>query len=371
MTSVVVEVGPAAVRGPNPAEAEWVSAGIDGIDDELALIDDRAVTVIDVWRKIMHDVVGGYAETIVLVCPTWWPSSRLERLQDAAHPVANEVVLLRRAELLPNQQQLFVELAPEFTVVCSRGTVVDVVRPGDTDALLARVPTSAVVDVPAGVEGADLLRANGLRATLVDQDWVRDRVEAVRSPDQAGEGEPRSSSRRSGRANAMWAGMLVSVAVLCGGFAAHHNVAPQMPMTLLVEGRVGVMVPAQWVVQRVTSGPGSARVEVVSPDDATVALHVTQSTSATQQSLEQMAESLRSAFDSEPDGVFVDFNPSGRRADHAAVTYREVRRDHEIAWFVLMDGTLRIAIGCQSGPGRDQAVRQPCDRAIASAHAVF
>ncbi len=51
MTGIVVEVGPATVRGPNHADAEWVSAGIDGIDDELTLIDDRPVEVADVWRS--------------------------------------------------------------------------------------------------------------------------------------------------------------------------------------------------------------------------------------------------------------------------------------------------------------------------------
>jgi len=73
MTEVVVEVGPATVRGANCAEVDWVSAGLDGIDDELILIDDRAVGVTDVWRKIINDVVGGFAETIMVVCPTWWP----------------------------------------------------------------------------------------------------------------------------------------------------------------------------------------------------------------------------------------------------------------------------------------------------------
>ena len=74
MTRIVVEVGPATVRGPNHADAEWVSAGIDGIDDELTLIDECPVAVADVWQAVMQDVVGGCAETIVLICSTWWAS---------------------------------------------------------------------------------------------------------------------------------------------------------------------------------------------------------------------------------------------------------------------------------------------------------
>jgi type VII secretion-associated protein (TIGR03931 family) len=142
-------------------------------------------------------------------------------------------------------------------------------------------------------------------------------------------------------------------------------------MTLLIEGRVGVMVPARWAVQRITSGPGSARVQIDSPDDGDVAVHVTQSTLAPQQSREQVTESLQRALSEAPDGVFADFNPADSRADHSAVTYREIRAGHHIAWFVLLDGSLRIAIGCQSAPGRDEAVRDACDRAIRSAHAVF
>jgi type VII secretion-associated protein (TIGR03931 family) len=138
-----------------------------------------------------------------------------------------------------------------------------------------------------------------------------------------------------------------------------------------VEGRVGVMVPAQWVVQRVTSGPGSARVQVVSPTDADTAVHVTQSSLTPHRSHEQVAESLRSALRDEPDGVFVDFNPSDRRAGQPVVTYREIRADHHIAWVVLVDKSLRIAIGCQSAPGQEEAVREVCDQAIRTAHAVF
>jgi type VII secretion-associated protein (TIGR03931 family) len=142
-------------------------------------------------------------------------------------------------------------------------------------------------------------------------------------------------------------------------------------MTLLVEGRVAVMVPAQWVVQRVTSGPGSARVQVVSPTDSDIALHVTQSPLATQSSRDAVTESLRSALRKQPEGVFVEFNPADHRSDRPVITYREVRADYHIAWAVLVDKSLRIAIGCQSAPGHEGAVREECDQAIRSAHAVF
>ena len=167
----------------------------------------------------------------------------------------------------------------------------------------------------------------------------------------------------------------LSAALLCGGFAVVHDTgsdppAGDMPMTLLVEGRVGVAVPAAWTAQRITSGPGSARVQVVSPSDRDVALHITQSGNPSSRA-SRTADSLRTALGAEPDGTFVEFNPSDRRADRDAVTYREVRPDHHVAWTVLLDGTVRIAVGCQSPPGSEHLVREACDRAIRSAHAVF
>jgi type VII secretion-associated protein (TIGR03931 family) len=378
MTSVVVEVGPATVRGPNLVDPQWVSAGIDAIDDELTLIDDRAVAVDDVWRRVMHDVVGGDTDTIVVVCPTWWPSSRVERVCDAVSAVANDVEVLRRAQVLSDGLSTLVEITPEFVVVSSPGGDVQVVVRGDMEAVLATIPTSTEVllDGPEGVEGvrplADRLRANSVAVTIADRDRVRRSLAARRSQDEDPKSPP--TQNRGRRATAVMAGTVLSVAVLCGGFAARQDVRPvpaSMPMTLLVEGRVGVMVPAQWTVQRVTSGPGTARVQVVSPDDADIAVHVTQSSLAPQQSHEEVAQSLRAALNEEPDGVFVEFNPSERRSDQPMVTYREIRPDHHIAWFVLIDKSLRIAIGCQSAPGHDEAVREACDRAIRSAHAVF
>jgi type VII secretion-associated protein (TIGR03931 family) len=386
VTVIVVEVGPVTVRGPNQAHVEWVSAGIEGIDDELTLIDDRPVAVADVWRTIMHDVIDGSTETIVIVCPTGWASSRVERVRDAVGTVTDDVVVLRRAQAirdgLADRLATVVEIEPELVVVSPPGGNVQVVMRGDEEAVLAAIPMSMAVllDGPEGVEGAvplvgavaDRLRANGVDVRIVDRHWVRRSVQARWTQDE--DCETRPPAGRFGRATAVLAGTLVSAAVLCGGFAAQDGPQPsaaKTPMTLLVEGRVGVMVPAQWSVQRVTSGPGSARVQIVSPDDVNIAIHVTQSSLPLHQSHEQVAESLRSALSQEPDGVFVEFNPSVRRADQAVVTYREMRADHDISWFVLTDRSVRIAIGCQSAPRHQEAVREACDQAIRSAHAVF
>jgi type VII secretion-associated protein (TIGR03931 family) len=141
------------------------------------------------------------------------------------------------------------------------------------------------------------------------------------------------------------------------------------PTTFLVEGRVALSVPANWPTRRVVGGPGSARVQVTSPLDPEVALHVTQSPVAGE-TLSGTAERLKRAIDAEPAGVFVDFNPYGTSAGRPAVTYREVRTGHQVRWTVLLDGVVRISIGCQSRPGGEDAVRDACDQAVRSAHAV-
>jgi type VII secretion-associated protein (TIGR03931 family) len=52
------------------------------------------------------------------------------------------------------------------------------------------------------------------------------------------------------------------------------------------------------------------------------------------------------------------------------VTYREVRASHQVRWTVLLDGAVRISVGCQSRPGGEDAVRDVCEQAVRSAHAI-
>jgi type VII secretion-associated protein (TIGR03931 family) len=127
-----------------------------------------------------------------------------------------------------------------------------------------------------------------------------------------------------------------------------------------------VDVPAGWPVRRVVAGPGSARLQISSPSDSEVALHVTQSRVALT-GLAATAEFLRGAIDAAPTGVFVDFNPAGRAAGRPAVTYRELRSGHDVRWTVWVDHAIRISIGCQSRRGHESAVGWACDRAIRSA----
>jgi type VII secretion-associated protein (TIGR03931 family) len=139
--------------------------------------------------------------------------------------------------------------------------------------------------------------------------------------------------------------------------------------TSLVEGRIAVAIPPHWLVQRITAGPGSRRVQVSSGADADTALHITQSY-APETTLAEAAEVLGRAVADQPPGVFVDFRSADDVAGRPAVTYREVRAGRVIRWSVVLDRSTRISIGCQSAPGHEDNVRAVCDQAVRSAHEV-
>ena len=382
MTAVVVEVGPGTVRGLNEVEAEWVSAALECIDDDIALIADCPVAVADVWGEVLGAAVGESVDDLVLVCPTWWTASRIDLVCGAARRVATNVVEVRRAEALSDGCAPVVEITDEFVVVSWPGVDgVAVMNPDDPAAVAAEVGAAgtAVVDAPVGIDGADRLavaiaerlRANGVSASIAGRDLVRRAAAALRAREPADEVDDGPPVRHDRRGIAVVAGAALCVAGLGAGFAVSGPSAAGIPVTVLVEGRVGVTVPVQWAVQRVTTGPGSARVQVVSPSDADIAVHVTQSSIPSHLTLTAVADVLRTALAQEPEGVFVEFNGADSRMGKPAATYREIRAEYQVAWTVLIDGEVRIAIGCQSGPGREQLVREVCDQAIRSAHAVF
>lgn len=154
-------------------------------------------------------------------------------------------------------------------------------------------------------------------------------------------------------------------AALLAAAAATLAARPQPPSAVasLVEGPVAVLIPADWTVERRAGGPGSPRVRVGSPADPAAAVNITWSY-APQTTLADAAAELRRAAAAEPAGVF-DFAPDPA-VGRPAVTYRETRPGRVVRWSVLIDGSTRIAVGCQSAPGRDAAVRAACDQAVRS-----
>jgi type VII secretion-associated protein (TIGR03931 family) len=405
MSTHVIEVGPNTIRqlccgGATVDANEMVRAAFDSIDDPVTLIDLRPVTVDSLWRTVLGSHACGSSDRAIVVHPSWWAPTRVDRVSAAAEVLADEIVLRPRSWLLvqasPLESQhatVVVEIA-DCLVVITGAAVIAETRRGEPQRVVeavirsirqmtSGVAAAVVIDAPSTVGGA-----SALAAMIAEGLHVSDRISAVRIDDVRLKGlaaqaiqdesnacEPRSTEPAGPGYRRHRGLVLVAVLLIAAVFGVLRlgshpvPVGDGMPTTFLVEGHVALQVPAQWPMQRVVAGPGSARVQVTSPSDPEVALHVTQSHVAIA-TLSATAESLKHAIDAEPTGVFVDFNPVGTSAGRPAVTYREVRSGHDVQWIVLVDKAVRISIGCQSRHGQDDVVRQVCDLAVRSARAV-
>ncbi len=384
-----------------------LGAALDAIDDHLALVDGRPMAVDSLWCETLRSLDCGHRQGLLVVHPSWWPASRVDVVTAAAKtlPGDPEKIVTRPRPWLLTQalpdaasQAVVVEIADRLVVVngpeifaVPRRTEPHGVAEEVASAIAAMTRgTTAVVliDAPSTVPGtpafaaliAGAVRDGGSGHTVVEIDDARllrlARPALSGLPAQDGPPEPSAGagavrSRHRRLAGLAAAGVVLAAAVPAVAAVGRHDVSPaaKAPTIFLVEGRVALTVPANWPTQRVITGPGSARVQATSPSDPEVALHVTQSP-VPGETLSGTAERLKRAIDAEPAGVFVDFNPSAISAGRPAATYREVRAGHQVRWTVLLDGAVRISVGCQSRPGGEDAVRDVCEQAVRSAHAV-
>ena len=418
MSGAIIEAGPGTIRrlccGTSVvADAYWseiLGAALGAIDDHVALVDGRPVAVDWLWcaaLRLLHCGSPDAQQTMVVVYPSWWPSSRVGVVTAAAKTLADDVLVRPRSWLLTQasnaepEATLVVEIA-ERLVAIAGAEVVAVPRRTEPRRVAEEVAsviagmtrgTTAVVliDAPSTVAGAPGLatliagavRSSGQTVVEIDDTRLSRLAQSAQSaqsaqdePSQpqsaAGAGGVRSRARMfRGLAAAAAVLTVLSLAVSAVSAVGRHGVSPveTASTTFLVEGRVALTVPANWPTQRVVAGPGSARVQVTSPSDPEVALHITQSP-VPDETLSVTADRLKRAIDLEPAGVFIDFNPSGISGGRPAVTYREVRASHQVRWTVLLDGAVRISVGCQSPPGGEDAVRDACEQAVRSAHAI-
>ncbi|ORA21993.1 type VII secretion-associated protein [Mycobacterium aquaticum] len=377
MTTAVIEAGPVLVRGKGTVPAEAARIAVECIDDSVALVDDEPVSVDELWAQLIRAAAGRSPEAPIVVCPTWWTTDQADRIRTAAAEL--DGVVLRRAQALAatldDASWAVVEIADELVMVsCGDGEPMRLVRRGEVSALAAEVvgatrgAAQVIVDAPGEVGGAaalagavgDALRACGTTISMAGPRMLGNGARAA-VPRQ--DVRPSAVPRRR-RGNRHLIGIAVAVAITCVGLAARPAALPRQ--TALVEGRVGIQIPADWHVRRVTSGPGSARVEVVSVSDPDTVIYLTQSPIDTADP-QAVADTLRRALDEQPAGVFTEFNPADRIADRPVVSYREVRGGRDVGWAVFADKTVRIAVGCQGPVDRRKA---PCEAAIRSAHAV-
>ena len=365
--TTVCEVGPGTIRLLEPGTACAAAGPKEALlaagAEPVALLDDAPVATAELWRTVLTPLLAG-ARDVLLVHPSWWAPERVDLVVRAAGGAPAVRPVSRRELLQPGSA--FVEIGPEFVVVGDhRGSTGAETRCAEPAVVVSRVADRLTegpvrIDAPAGVAGADALGALLARRLRVDGRRVRlstDRQLRAAALAVPGPAPPR---RRSVRPVVRILAAAAALCVIAGLATAGRENAGAT--TDLVEGRIAVRVPADWHVRRVTDGPGSARVEVVAPDDPDAVLHITQSRVA-DTDLAATAAALRAALAGQPPGVFVDFTAEDRRAGRPAVTYREVRPGREIDWTVLRDGGVRIAIGCQNAPAA-------CAAAIESAREI-
>lgn len=373
----VVEVGPAGVqvlRGPSAARPDeaMVSAVLDGIDDDVALFDERPVAVAALMRAVMSSILGDSRDPVVIVHPSWWSRARID-LVVRSSGATRKVFAVSRSEVARAAGPVgpVIEIAEEFMAVAGPG--LRVFGRGNIESVAAVAAESdqsgdVLLDAPAGIAGS-AQTAEGLRVALAA------RGRSARDVDVAAiAGAVPARRRARGRVAAFLAasGVLAALVLPDGrelvgaAVATPDGGAPAPAAVNLVEGRIVVEVPPHWNVKRVRSGSGSRRVQVDSPTDADIALHITASY-APGSTLAQAAEVLGDAVAAQTPGVFVGFHPAGEVAGRPAVTYREVRAGRVVDWSVVLSGSTRIGIGCQSAPDRTEVVRGACEQAIRTA----
>lgn len=371
----VVVVGPATIVGPGNVDAELVSAALECVDEQLGLLDAAVLPAERIWRDAMAAAIGT-ARTVTVVCPAWWSASRVQRVRSAADANGVCVVVRRRIDAIRiasgEPDCTVVEVGEDLVTVSRPGTASSVVRRTDsaaTDTVVARaaMDSHVVVDAPIGVPGAAPLAVE-IQARLQDHGVTTQVLRCDDLLDDADVGSAPAVAHSTRGRIAIAAAAVVAVAGTAAlGLSSRDGPAAVVPaadpdLTWLVEGRVAVQIPARWLVERALSGAGSARVQIVSPDDRGQIIHLTQSVVPPGQTPDTAARSLREAAAKLPGGVIVDFEDAGVSAGRPGVRYREVRGGRTVEWSVLLDGPVRIAVGCQG-----DAVRAPCDTAIRSA----
>ena len=365
-------------------------AGLDGIDDPVVLCGEQPVAVRELWRGILASAVGDRCERLVLLHPSWWARRRVDLIVEAASAVAAAVVTVRRADLI-GAAAVVIEIGAEVVAVGHGAEVIAVGHGADVTVLartdipeivrlaVAKPSAKVVIDAPVGVPGgrelaAELRKALALRG-IDPHGW--DPVTLAWSitypADSGGAPQRRQLQFRAAAAVAALiaaAGVAVMVAIRSEPTVREFDSATaSVSVASLVEGRVAVSVPALWTVERITAGPGSRRVQVSSPADSRVALHITQ-TYAPGTTLADAATVLARGIAGHSEGTFVEFADVDDVAGRPAVTYREIRGGRVVRWVVFVDGATRISIGCQSAPDGDDAVREACEQAVRSAREV-
>ncbi|WP_328351801.1 type VII secretion-associated protein [Mycobacterium sp. NBC_00419] len=382
----VLEVGPATVRQLPPRDdaaldPEMVACALAGIDDTTILLHERPVSVASLWRHLLSSSAGSRPAALTVVHPSWWPSRRVARIREWAASVTAEVQTVPRSALLTRHQSgaaaVVIEIGADMVAVCRDSATPEVLHgTGDVAAIAALAvdggtAAPVIVDAPDGVPHSERLAAailNDLRCS-----GIRGRAGRIEDAVAPTGQQPRAAAAIAPASRLPVHAAAAAVAIVIGAvsiLAGRSTEPASVDHTVnLVEGRVGVRVPPDWQLTRITAGPGSRRVQLTSRANPADALHITQSYDP-EQTRDGVARVVQQAIGQQPPGVFADFDPSTLKAGRQVVSYREARIGREVRWFIVLDGSTRISIGCQSAPGRPETVDAVCDAAVGSAREV-
>lgn len=365
MTTLVV--GPGTVLGPRPLPPDLGATACAAIDDHYTLVGDRPVAVDELWRSVLRAAAPG-ANRLVLICPGWWRPARINRIRRAAAGTQHVVRLRHDCHRTP--ADALVEITEHFLLVRRGGRpVASIPRPHGTgrtqlaEAVGRHISVGGPVLIDAAIEIPDVLdladaiaahcRARGNDITVTDDHVL---------------GRQRPAPRRRSMPRRWWLPAAVSAAVLAtatvSGLRAGPRVVDDAEIGVQVtEGRVSARVPAGWALVRVVAGAGSARLQVISPQDPDAAILIAQSPSTP-----EPAATLAAALDRQPPGVFGGLHTE-RRAGRDVLSYREIRSGRYIDWSVVLDGPVRIAVGCQQPAANPNSIRARCDEVLGSVRA--
>jgi hypothetical protein len=95
-----------------------VSAVLDGIDDAVALFDERPVVVAELMRAVMSSILVASPGPVVIVHPSWWSRARIDLVVQSSG-AARKVVALSRSEVVraAGHAGTLIEIAGEFVAV--------------------------------------------------------------------------------------------------------------------------------------------------------------------------------------------------------------------------------------------------------------
>ncbi|MCV7102679.1 type VII secretion-associated protein, partial [Mycobacterium palustre] len=187
----IIEAGPGTIRRlccgttaqPDDDTSEIVGEALGAIDDRVALVAGRPVTVDSLWRSVFRSLECEHRDGLVLVHPSWWSSARVAVATNAAKRTTGEVVARPRAWLLAQAADgrrdatVVVEIDERLVVVTGARTaaIPRIEEPAliveQTVAVVADMArgtaTTVVIDAPATVAAAVPLGAS-LAAALRD-----------------------------------------------------------------------------------------------------------------------------------------------------------------------------------------------------------